>query len=63
MVLHEILRALERIEEKLERIAPSSGPSGHDPTEGKAKAEDEWIQLGLTNILGYEAGKKQEGRE
>lgn len=50
MILREILKALERIERKLDEGAPS--PEG----EG-------WVQQGIDNILGYQAGKKREGEE
>ncbi len=56
MILHEIVRALERVEEGqrliLERLkALESESAGKD---GK------WLEKGIDNILAYEAGKRKE---
>lgn len=53
MILHEIVRALERIEERQREILERLDQ------EGKGRG-DEWIQSGIDNILAYEAGKRKE---
>lgn len=62
MILHEIYRLLEQIDRKLDALGAQPESNRQGGSAEKASA-DEWIQLGLSNILGYEAGKKQEGRE
>ena len=59
MILREIVQALERVEERQELILKRLEAL---ESEGGGKAPDEWIQRGLDNILGYQAGKgKEEG--
>lgn len=56
MFLHEIVRALERIERNqaliLERLAAQENKSGE-------KAPDEWMQQGIDSIMNYQVGKKR----
>ena len=55
MFFHEIVLALERVEERqmliLERLKALE-------SEGAGK-DDKWIQSGIDSILAYEAGKKK----
>lgn len=55
MILREIVRALERIEERQREILERLDQS----REGKAR-KDEWLQNGIDNILAYQAGKRKE---
>lgn len=59
MFFHEIILALERVEERqkaiLERLKALEG-------EGCKVRGDEWLQSGIDSILGYQAGKRKEGQ-
>ncbi|MGM9608251.1 MAG: hypothetical protein ACI3XJ_12175 [Oscillospiraceae bacterium] len=55
MILHEIVRALERVEERQREILERLDQS----REGKAR-EDEWLQSGIDNIMAFQAGKRKE---
>ena len=73
MFLHEIVRALERLEERQREILEQmkaltaagagevSGPEGDGEDPARAvRRKGDWIQSGIDNILAYEAGRKKE---
>lgn len=54
MILHEIVRALERVEEAQREILALL-----ETREAPAR-DDKWLQNGIDNIMAYEAGKRKE---
>lgn len=61
-MLRRILRELERISLLLERILErlDERNAAPEPVEAGAKDPKAWMEEGLSNILGYQPGKKGE---
>lgn len=58
MVLRKILAALERIEEKVDLIESKTKiENAHGQPE--EKSPEKWLEEGINNILGYQAGQKR----
>jgi hypothetical protein len=54
MILHEIVQALERLEQGQKKILDQLGAAG-------APTQEEWVQRGIDSILGYQVGGKKRG--